>query len=248
MRAILINAGQGSRLLPLTLHTPKCLVEVNGRSILDHQIDALQQAGVARIEVVGGYRAAQIREHLARHHDPRRVSLTINPFWSVASSIGSVWAVRELLDEPFVLVNGDTIFDASVFAKAIEEMQPGVNLVVEPVTRPEHDDMLVRVHDRRVVAVGKQLKPADVTHRSLGIVLSGDRVRGGLYLTALRTVIEAEGGYNAYHHGVIDELARTSGVTAVENHGGLWREVDRPEDIERWTRDHSERPWPRALP
>lgn len=248
MRAILINAGQGSRLLPLTLHTPKCLVEVNGRSILDHQIDALQQAGVGRIEVVGGYRAAQIREHLARHHDPQRVGLTINPFWSVASSIGSVWAVREYLDEPFVLVNGDTIFDASVFQQAIADMQPGVNLVVEPVTTPEHDDMLVQVREGRVVAVGKQLQPAEVTHRSLGIVLSGDRVRGGLYYTALRKVIEAEGGYNAYHHGVIDELARTAEVTAIGNHSGLWREVDRPEDIERWTRDHNPGTCPRAMP
>src|SRR5690606_14155882 len=207
MRAILINAGQGSRLLPLTLHTPKCLVEVNGRSILDHQIEALQAAGVARIEVVGGYRAGQIREHLQRHHDPARVALTINPFWSVSSSIGSVWAVREYLDEPFVLVNGDTIFDPTVFQQALADMRPGVNLVVEPVTRPEHDDMLVQVRDARVVAVGKQLAPAEVTHRSLGIVLSPDRRKGGLYLAALRAVIEADGGHDAYHHGVIDHLA-----------------------------------------
>lgn len=248
MRAILINAGQGSRLLPLTLHTPKCLVEVSGKSILDHQIEALQAAGVTRIEVVGGYRAAQIRDHLARHYDPQRVGLTINPFWSVASSIGSVWAVREYLDEPFVLVNGDTIFDASVFQQAMADMRPGVNLVVEPMGEPEHDDMLVKVRDGHVVAVGKQLKGADATHRSLGIVLSPDRRPGGLYYSALREAIEAEGGFDSYHHGVIDLLARTATVTAIENHSGLWREVDRPEDIERWTRDHKPRPWPRAMP
>jgi len=107
--------------------------------------------------------------------------------------------------------------------------------------------MLVRVEGGRVVAVGKSLPKEQVTHRSLGIVISPDRRPGGLYGTALRAVIEAEGGYNAYHHAVIDHLARTARVTAIENHGGLWREVDRPEDIERWTRDHT-RPWPRALP
>ena len=248
MRAILINAGQGSRLLPLTLHSPKCLIEVNGKSILDHQIEALQQAGVERILVVGGYRAGQIREHLAQRHEARKVSLTINPFWSVASSIGSVWAVREYLDEPFVLVNGDTVFDASVFTQALADMRPGVNLVVEPMDEPEHDDMLVRVEGGRVVAVGKSLPREQATHRSLGIVISPDRGPGGLYGTALRTVIEAEGGYNAYHHGVIDLLARSAGVSAIENHSGLWREVDRPEDIERWTRDHDQQRWPKALP
>lgn len=248
MLAIVINAGQGSRLLPLTLHTPKCLVAVNGRAILDHQIEALQQAGVGRIVVVGGYRADQIREHLAQHYDPQQVTLALNPFWSVASSISSVWAVRERLDEPFVLINGDTIFDAAVFQQAIAQMRPGVNLVVEAVKTPELDDMLVQVHDQRVLAVGKQLPPQDITHRSLGIVLSPDRQPHGLYRSALQAVIEAEGGYNAYHHDVIGRLAHTATVTAIENHSGLWREVDRPEDIERWTRDHRQRPWPRALP
>jgi choline kinase len=248
LRAIVISAGQGTRLLPLTLHRPKCLIEVNGRTILDHQVDALHEAGIEQIIVVAGYRADQIREHLARTHAPERVGLVINPFWSVASSIGSVWAARDYLDEPFVLLNGDTIFDASVFEQAMVDMRPGVNLVVEVMATAEHDDMRVRVQDGRVVAVGKQLPLTEATHRSLGLVVSPDRQPRGHYRTALQAVIEAEGGHEAYHHAVIDHLARTVGVSAVENHSGLWREVDRPEDIERWTRDHKPRPWPLAAP
>jgi choline kinase len=248
LRAIVISAGQGTRLLPLTLHAPKCLIEVNGRSILDHQIDALHEAGVDRIVVVGGYRAEQIRAHLARSHAPEDVRLVINPFWSVASSIGSVWAAREYLDEPFLLLNGDTIFDASVFQQALADMRPGVNLVVEALARVEQDDMLVQVSEGRVLAVSKHLPIADATHRSLGMVLSPDRGPHGLYHTALQAVVEAEGGHAAYHHAVIDQLARTTGVHAIRNHSGLWREVDRPEDIERWVRDHKARPWPLALP
>ncbi len=53
---------------------------------------------------------------------------------------------------------------------------------------------------------------------------------------------------NAYHHAVIDRLARSVGVTAIENSAGLWCEVDRPEDIERWAREHRPGHWPRALP
>ena len=91
MRAIIISAGQGTRLLPLTMKAPKCLIEVHGRTILDHQIQALHAAGINEIIVVGGYRVAQIRDHLARLAAPPVVRLLINPFWSVASSIGSVW-------------------------------------------------------------------------------------------------------------------------------------------------------------
>lgn len=247
MKAILISAGQGTRLLPLTIHVPKCLVEISGRPILDHQIEALHDAGIEEIIVVGGYRNDQIREHLEKYSAPVRTRLVINPFWSVGSSIGSVWAARDHLDDPFCLINGDTVFDAAIIVDARRRARPGVNLVVEAVREPDLDDMRVRVQEGRIAAVGKKLPAAETTHRSLGIVLSTDRP-GGDYRRALQAVIEEPDGHNAYHHAVIDRLARSVGVTAIENSAGLWCEVDRPEDIERWTRDHRPRPWPRALP
>jgi len=245
MRAILVSAGQGTRLLPLTLHVPKCLVEINGRAILDHQIEALREASIEEIIVVGGYRCEQIREHLLRHPAPVRTRLLINPFWSVGSSIGSVWAARDYLEDPFCLINGDTIFDGAVIAGACRLMQPGVNLVVEATGKPDLDDMRVQVRAGKVVAVSKKLPDAATTHCSLGMVLSADRAAGE-YRRALQAVIEEPDGHNAYHHAVIDRLAHTSGVTAIENIAGLWCEVDRPEDIERWLREH--RPRQQALP
>lgn len=238
MKAIIISAGQGTRLLPLTLEIPKCLVEVHGRTILDHQIAALRSAGIDQIVVVGGYRVEQIAEHLARTGQSPDVELIVNPFWSVASSIGSVWAAKAMLQGPFCLMNGDTIFDASVIREALQEMRPGVNLLVEPMVESEHDDMRVQVEQQRVVAVGKDLSPAHSTHRSLGVVLCPDQ-DGGLYAEALAEVIAAPQGHNAYHHAVIDRLASSSTVTAIEHHSGLWCEIDRPEDIEQWVQDHS---------
>lgn len=238
MKAIIISAGQGTRLLPLTLEIPKCLVEVHGRTILDHQIAALRGAGFERIVVVGGYRVNQIAEHLARSGHSPDVELIVNPFWSVASSIGSVWAAKAVLQGPFCLLNGDTIFDASVIREALHEMRPGVNLLVEAMAESEHDDMRVQVQQQRVMAVGKDLSPEHTTHRSLGVVICPDR-DGGPYREALAAVIGAPQGHNAYHHAVIDRLARSATVTAIENHSGLWCEIDRPEDIEQWVQDHS---------
>jgi L-glutamine-phosphate cytidylyltransferase len=247
MKAIVVSAGQGTRLLPLTQHLPKCLVEVNRRAILDHQIAALHIAGIEQVIVVGGYRAGQIREHLAAHPTPVDTRLIINPFWSVASSIGSVWAAREYLDSPFCLINGDTIFDASVFERALQNLRPGVNLLVEATDTPAEDDMRVQAANLKVLAVGKNLPLQDTTHRSLGVVMCPDH--NGPYGKALQTVIEAPEGHNAYHHAVIDHLARSNaGVTAIPNQGGLWCEVDRPEDIEQWTQDHTAQPMARALP
>lgn len=234
MKAILLAAGQGSRLLPLTLERPKCLVPVGGRAILDHQLAACAAAGVEAAVVVGGYRIAQIAAHLAaRPADALPVRLVFNPFWAVASSIGSVWAARDLLDDAFLLMNGDTLFDPDALRFAVAKAAPGVSLLVDPLDGPaEVDDMLVAVERARVTAVAKTLAPARATHRSLGVVVAG---AGSGYAAALDSVIGVDDGIHAFHHAIIDRLARAGSVAALSLPPGIaWQEVDRPEDIARW--------------
>lgn len=232
MQAVILSAGIGSRLLPLTREIPKCLVEVGGRSILDHQLEALHVAGVERAVIVGGYRYRQIGAHLARSAPPLPVRLIFNPFWSVASSIGSVWMARDLLTQPFCLMNGDTVFAADLLAAAVQAPGDGVGLLVEPVRAAALDDMLVTVANRQICAVAKDL-PLDVaTHRSLGVIVSNG---GDCYARALEHVIAQTGGLNAFHHAVIAELARYAPVRAIVAGEGAWQEIDQPEDIAAWT-------------
>jgi len=240
MKAIIIAAGHGSRLLPLTLETPKCLVPVGGRAILDHQLRAIEAAGIEAVTVVGGYRIEQIGEHLAARPENGSgggltTELVFNPFWAVGSSIGSVWAARAALTGAFVLMNGDTIFDPAVLAAAVTDARRGVKLVVDRLDAAEQDDMLVAVVDGRVRAVGKGLDPGRATHRSLGIVAS---TGGGAYADALRAVIGGENGIHAFHHAIVDQLAGVDAVAAVVIPAGTpWQEIDRPDDIERWRRE-----------
>ncbi len=233
MQAVILSAGIGSRLLPLTREIPKCLVEVDGRSILDHQLAALTEAGIARAVVVGGYRYRQIGAHLARAAPPLPVRLLFNPFWSVASSIGSVWMARDLLGEPFCLMNGDTVFATGLIAAAVAaSAQPGVGLLVEALREADTDDMLVTVVGGQVCAVAKDLDAEVATHRSLGVIASGG---GDAYARALETVIARPGGLDAFHHAVIAELAGYAPVRAIVAGPGAWQEIDRPEDIAAWT-------------
>lgn len=238
MKAIIIAAGQGSRLLPLTLGIPKCLVPVGGRAILDHQLDAVRAAGIDQAVVIGGYRIEQIAEHLSERQQGMRTSLTFNPFWAAASSIGSVWAARDHLRGPFALMNGDTVFDPAIVAAAVGDPAPGLRLVVDTLGAPEHDDMLVAVAAGRVRAVGKQLPAATASHRSLGLVIS---TGGDGYVQALRAVIGGEDGIHAYHHEVIARLCAedpgTVGATVIDP-ALHWQEIDTPDDIARWENDH----------
>ena len=237
MKAIILAAGHGSRLLPLTLTTPKCLVEVGGRAILDHQLDAVSAAGFDGAVIVGGYRIDQIDAHLAARDGGLPTTLVFNPFWSVANSIGSVWAASAHLDSPFALMNGDTLFDAAILRGARARSAAGVTLVVEPLEQPGLDDMLVEADGERVIAVGKHLVGHQATDRSLGLILSAG---GTAYAEALRAVIGEPDGLHAYHHAVVRRVAERSGVRALRIAPDLrWQEIDRPEDIAQWQREHA---------
>jgi choline kinase len=232
MKAVILSAGYGSRLLPLTMELPKCLVKVEGREILLQQLTALAEAGVREAAIVVGYRHRQVREFVAERALPLRVSTVFNPFWSVSNSIGSVWVAREHLLAPFCLLNGDTIFDETVLTEALRQPPPGIGLLVEATRGHILDDMRVAVSDGRVTAVAKDLDPARTTHRSLGVITSTGS--DGAYAHALQTVIERDSGHAAYHHAIVAELAATVGVSAIEHQAGKWQEIDRPEDIDAW--------------
>lgn len=228
--AILLNAGQGSRLLPLTADRPKCLIEVGGRAIIDHQLDALAAAGVKRRVVVGGYRIDRLAAHLEARGDD--VELRFNPFWAVSSSISSVWAARDLLSGSYAIMNGDTVYDPTLVADGLRETRRGLNLFVEAVKAPALDDMLVHVADDAVKAVAKTLDPVDARYRSLGVVVGIDDANS--YRVTLDAVIRGEKGIQSFHHKIVDDIARNEAVHAVVIDNHAWVEIDRVEDIAGW--------------
>lgn len=233
--AIVLSAGQGSRLLPVTATRPKCLIEVGGRTLLQRQLEALAAAGLKRALIVTGYRHVQVEEAL-RAPQPLAVETRFNPFWAVASSIGSVWIARDRLHVPFCLLNGDTLFDPEILAAALASPGAGLGLVVEPIEAATYDDMLVRVANGAVRAVAKDLPEADATHRSLGLILAAEGYAA--YAHALHALIAERNGAGAFHHDVIDRLAQDRTVAAIERAAGFWQEVDRPEDIVVWQAEH----------
>lgn len=236
--AILLAAGQGTRLLPITSTLPKCLVEVGGRSILEHQLDALAQAGVGRVTVMTGYRHAQVVAALEKPM-PLQVEARFNPFWAVASSIGSVWAARDLMDAPFCIINGDTLFDAAILTSALATPIASLGLVVEPIVAADYDDMLVTLDGAQISAVGKDLPESSATHRSLGCIIAD----GGHheYRQVMEEIIAERNGVGAYHHAIVDRLARRWLVSAIERAPGIWQEIDRTEDIVSWREQHAQR-------
>ena len=121
MKAIILSAGQGGRLLPLTEALPKCLLPIGDQTILSHQIRSLNACGISDIAVVTGFAAGAVEATLdelpSSLATPRCV---FNPFFNVADNLASCWMARHEMAHDFILLNGDTLFEPAVCERLLQ--------------------------------------------------------------------------------------------------------------------------------
>ena len=101
-RAIILAAGKGTRLQPLTIDTPKSLIEVNGKKILDTIIDGLHQNNIHEIYLVVGYLKEKFYEWLENKHD-NNIIIIENPNYDNSNNISSLYAVKDYIDDCFIM-------------------------------------------------------------------------------------------------------------------------------------------------
>ena len=99
--ALLLAAGTGTRLQPLTLDAPKCLTEVGGISILERLVNNLRAQGLRRLIVVLGYLGDCIQEFLEQHAHDMQIDYVLNPDYRTTNNIYSLWLARQQIHEPF---------------------------------------------------------------------------------------------------------------------------------------------------
>lgn len=229
MHAVILSAGQGSRLAPLTADVPKCLIDFGGRSLLEWQVLALAQAGVGAVTVVAGYRADKVRQLC----QDRRLDVRVldNPFYRIAENISSVWLARDVLTAGDALIlNGDTLVDPTLIATALANATAAINVTVDIKPAYDSDDMKVTLQSGRVTNIGKDLPPGESDAEAIGMhIFRGDG--GARFIRMIDDVIAQPGGTGRYYLSAIAELARIGLVAAAPIVGHAWAEVDFPADL-----------------
>lgn len=116
-RALIMAAGRGSRMNPITLDTPKSLVRVNGVRIIDTVIHALHQNGITEIYVVVGYLKEQFQQLLSDYPD---LILVENPHYATCNNISSLYVVRDYLEDAMILDADQLIKNPAVLEPCFE--------------------------------------------------------------------------------------------------------------------------------
>ena len=230
MKAIILSAGQGKRLLPLTAELPKCILPVRGRTLIEWQIDELAKEGIERVTVVVGYRADKVEQLLQRRYGSRAVRTLYNSAYATSDNLVSCWAARHEMNEDFVLLNGDTLFEAAVLHRLLQTAEGEITVVVNRKQEYDADDMKVQLDGCRLVRIGKDLAPEQVDAESIGMLLF--RGRGpALFRQALEEALHNPAARKQWFLSVIDRIAQSMPVLTCAINGLQWCEVDYTDDL-----------------
>jgi choline kinase len=246
LKAIILSAGQGSRLLPLTQNQPKCLLEVNGRSILEWQLRALSENGVNDVTVVTGFCADAVDSMLqSKDFGAQTVRTIYNPFYAVADNAGSCYVAREAMTGDFMVINGDTLFEPALARQALSKRDMPVTVTIDRKSDYDSDDMKVCLDGDRLTRIGKALPLDMVDAESIGMLMFNDE--GGVHFkAAIEYLLRSENGLKSWYLRAIDALALKKVVGTVSIEGLTWQEVDVIEDLksaealgQKWVGDHT---------
>ena len=222
-------------MLPLTEFSPKCLLRVAGRPVLEWQLRALVANGITDVTVVTGFGADAVEQALRRMGPlGEGVRTLLNPFFAVADNIGSCFLARDLLRAApeALLLNGDTVFEPAVLRRALRAPAAPITVTIDKKSAYDADDMKVSLDGTRLLAIGKTLRPEETDGESIGMLVF--RGRGGaLFAEGVEDVLRRPDGTRRWYLSVIDALAPSGCVRVASIEGLSWGEIDYPADLAR---------------
>lgn len=232
MHAIILSAGRGSRLLPLTSDLPKCLLPIGLTTVLGMQLDTLHAAGVKTATIVTGFNSHLVEAELASRQKGPEVTTLFNPFYQVADNLASCWMVRKSMEQDFLIINGDTLFSPNIIRKVLDAPQSNIAVTIDKKDHYDGDDMKVTLDGSHLTAIGKTLSADATNGESIGMLrFMGDGCK--IFTDELERLMRTKDGTKSWYLSAIHGLAQ-SGVeintTLIK--GFQWAELDTPEDYE----------------
>ena len=229
--ALILAAGFGSRLMPLTAERPKTLVEVAARTLLAHLLDACTAAGCSDAIVVTGYHHHAVDEWLANHPPPVPTRTVLNEAYDRYGNAWSVLSAAEALEgRDFIKLDGDLIVDPSILAPLVGA-EESVWCVDRGATL-DAEAMKVAIEGDRITALGKWHDPSTSRAKSIGV----ERIAPAdapMVFDAIEHLVTHDPP-DAYYEDAYHRLVASGWHLRPQDVGDArWIEIDDPADLRR---------------
>jgi choline kinase len=218
----------GSRLAPLTDSTAKCLIEVSGIPILERLIRTLHSYDFTRLVVVVGHESDAIQDYLGDHSGDIQISYVVSSAYRTTNNIYSLWLAREVIDEPFLLVESDLVFNEALLEQMLHADRVAISRQL-----PWMNGTTVTLDPMGVAAfcLGEMSRPDPAHYKTVNIYSFSRRTwraiceRLDKYVATKRT--------GDYYESVFAEMVADGSLTLtpVLFDADSWYEIDTLEDL-----------------
>jgi len=228
--------------MPLTSNLAKCCLPLHGLSILEWQLSQIAQCDVDEVVVVTGFASEKV-DAIVDRVSGIRVRTLHNPMYAHTDNLGTCWEARFEMDGPFVLMNGDTLFEAKVLQRLLNcDRGYPITLVTDTKTHFDLDDMKIIADGDRLLKVSKQLDISLVSGESIGLMVFNE-AGAAAFTEKLEEMMDKADALKLWYLSAIDQLAGEGIVGICPIHGMSWCEVDDAADfaaaadvVEQWSR------------
>ncbi len=237
MNLIILAAGQGRRLYPLTKDQPKTLLDVgDGTTLLSSQLDAaIESTCINKVYVVGGFLSEQIEEATLHFEKRIPVEVIFNPYFDLTNALFSLWTAHYVLrEDDFMISNGDNYYRNEFFDQVEHTLDAGIAATVSVKPRYADDDMKIRFDSNgKFGYIGKDVLQEDAGATSVGLLTVKGADARKLFHSALIAMVKIKSNRNALWQNILNYLTETgSDIRTTEIPAAWWAEVDFHPDAE----------------
>ncbi len=234
MEAIILAAGRGTRLLPLTEELPKCLLEVDDNiTVIERQLLSIEQAGaIDRVLMVVGHKATAVEASLAKRARGVPIEFIFNPFFDEHNALVSLWLALQRRPKEFVVLNGDVVFSAACLSQVLDAPREAqVCLLYSPKTTLADDAVKVTAVDGLLTHIGKDLPADQASGESAGIIRFVEDGARAAHRIADEMLRDLSNRSRFWYALVSQMLEAGNPVTALPCDPDKWFEIDVHADL-----------------
>jgi choline kinase len=230
-KALILAAGIASRLRPLTDNTPKCLLDVGGKRILERMMDNLTGIGITSFVIVTGYLGHMVRDFVMERYPGLDVLFIHNPVYDSTNNIYSLWLARAaMLGHEMLLLDSDILFAPDVVAALLAAPHDNC-LALKHGDVGEEEIKVLLDADQRVLRISKVVSVRDAAGESIGIERFSPGWVHAMY-TLLDRMINVEGRSGVFYEAAFEEMIENGQrVFAVDVSAWPCMELDTVDDV-----------------
>ena len=226
MKALILAAGLGTRLAPITNDKPKSLVSVNGKPILMKQIENLRENNINDIVIVSGYKAGILEKAVHKYYPEIKIIESVD--YATTNNMYSAYLARkEIGDNSFIMMNADVFYDSSIIKTLLKDKAE--NAIVTDINRYIEESMKVVENDGRLVKISKTIAPEDALGSSID-VYKFSKDGGKAYFAKCAEYIEEKKELKMWSEVALNDNLQEVVFTACPLNG-RWLEIDNHEDL-----------------